>query len=199
MRRRERGTQVKEYERLVEEAIQLIGRWKPKLVEEMKWISPEIQFIIDTTADPQKAVSFSDNAVPGALYVSMRQNDQPLGLYDLADSLIHEHRHQRLYLLQASAPIVAVDMPFVSSPWREEPRPPSGLFHAVYVFCGLVEWWRHVSMIATGNQRDIAYREVELVTGKLQKAFPVLRSTSLTPVGRALVNSLEERFQECVR
>src|SRR3546814_2339556 len=66
-----------------------------------------IQFIRDPLAHPDKIVSFSDNSVPGALYVSVLQGDDPIDAYDLADSLLHEHRHQKLYLLERLAPTVA--------------------------------------------------------------------------------------------
>ena len=128
----------------------------------------------------------------------MGHDQCPLGTYDLADSLIHEHRHQRLYLFQACAPLVTADIPFVRSPWREEPRPPTGLFHAVYVFCGLLEWWSYVSDTTEGVAHDAACREVLSVAAKLQEAFPILSATALTPVGKALATSLEQRFKELV-
>ena len=65
-----------------------------------------IQFVRDPLAHPEKIVSFSDNSVPGARYGSVWQGDRLIDPYDLADSLVHEHRHQKLYLLERLAPTV---------------------------------------------------------------------------------------------
>ncbi len=178
---------------LVARSLDIVGRWDPGLLDEMKLLSPEIQLIRDPSAHPDKAVSFSDNSVPGCLYVSVRRGDGWIGPYDLADSLIHEHRHQKLYLLQAYAPLLAADVPLVRSPWREELRPPSGLLHAVFVFVGLLDFWRHVADQGEPEVRDYARGEVSVIEGRLRDAFPTLLGTALTSTGRRLVNALSAR------
>ncbi len=146
--------------KLANTALEIIGQWDRATLDEIYWLSPEIQFIRDPTAHPEKAVSFSDNSVPGALYLSVRRGDGWIGAYDLADSIIHEHRHQKLYLLQANAPIVAVDAPLVRSPWRDDLRPPSGLFHAIFVFSGLLQYWQYVS-----HEGEVGIRGIRAVGG----------------------------------
>lgn len=178
---------------LIDRAFEIIGLWDPGLLDEMKLLSPEIQFIRDPSAHPEKAVSFSDNSVPGCLYVSVRRVDGWIGPYDLADSLVHEHRHQKLYLLQAYVPLLAADVPLVRSPWREEPRPPSGLLHAVFVFVGLLGFWRHVAERGDPGVRDYARAEVGIIEGRLREAFPTLLGTALTSTGRRLVGELFAR------
>jgi len=192
----EQGEFARKCEVIVREAFDLIGDWNPDLIKEMRWLSPEIQLIHDTTAHPNKAVSFSDNAVPHCLYISLRQDGGLLNAYDVADSLIHEHRHQRLYLLQASVPLITVDAPFVHSPWRAEPRPPSGLLHAVYVFCGLLQWWIHISHSTEGEVQSNARHEVGIIVSKLNEAFPTLQKTSLTAAGTSLVSALRQSYEK---
>lgn len=126
------------------EALDIIKSYKPGLYDEIKMISPVIQLIQDPTAHPDKLVSFSDNVVPGALYICIQVNNQIASSYDIAESIIHEHRHQKLYLLERYAPIVKSDFPYVKSPWREELRPVSGLFHAVFVFSEVEKYWQFV-------------------------------------------------------
>jgi uncharacterized protein len=176
--------------KLVRKALEIIENWDAPTLEEIYWLSPEIQFIRDPTAHPEKAVSFSDNSVPGALYISVRRGGGWIGAYDLADSIIHEHRHQKLYLFQANCPIVAVDAPLVRSPWREDLRPPSGLFHAVFVFTGLLRFWQHVSEAGEPIVRAYARSEVKRITANLESAFPTLMNTALSPTGRKLAVSL---------
>lgn len=183
---------------LVQESLLIIESWRPSLAEEMRLISPEIQLIKDLTAHPDKIVSFSDDIVPGSLYVSIRQGEKMISAYDLADSLIHEHRHQKLYLLQRLLPLVAKDTPLVSSPWRDDLRPPSGLLHAAFVFTHLLEFW--MALIEDGNlsrdciSQDKARKQVSLIKSRLLTAFETLKQTSLTEVGFDLIAQLEEKI-----
>ena len=189
----EAGTVGEAPSTLVNEALEIIGKWDRATLDEINLLSPELQFIRDPTAHPDKAVSFSDNSVPGALYVSVRRRGGWIGVYDLADSIIHEHRHQKLYLLQANAPIVAVDAPLVWSPWRDDLRPPSGLFHAIFVFSGLLRFWQYVSEAGESGVRDYAGSEVQRISAKLESAFPTLLNTALTAMGRKLAQSLVQQ------
>jgi uncharacterized protein len=171
---------------LIRQAFAIIERYDPDLATEMGWLSPEVQLIRDPSADPDKSVSFSDNSVPGALYVSLRRGAGWVSPYDLADSLIHEHRHQKLYLLQAASPLIAIDAPLVQSPWREDRRPPSGLFHAVFVFYGLLNYWRFVASTADGPLAQYAAAEVGRIVDRLHSARATLFDTALTDCGRKL-------------
>ena len=53
---------------LVEQALQIVDRWRPALGVELGTASRTVQFVRDPLANPKKIVSFSDNSVPGALY-----------------------------------------------------------------------------------------------------------------------------------
>ena len=175
---------------LAGEALRIVRDWNPALADEIGRLSPEIQFIRDPSAHPDKAVSFSDNSVPGALYVSVRRGVGWLTPHDLADSIVHEHRHQKLYLLQAACPIVAVDAPLIRSPWRADLRPPSGLFHAVFVFSGLLRYWQHVERTSADELKEYAGGEVRRIQANLGTARPVLMGTALTGAGRRLACAL---------
>jgi uncharacterized protein len=176
---------------IMRESLNLIESWRPSLLAEIREISPEIQFIKDLTAHPDKVVSFSDNSVPGALYVSIRQGSKYIDKYDLADSLIHEHRHQKLYLLQRSVPLVELDAPLVPSPWREDLRPPSGLLHAIFVFTQLLEFWVYLHTEGPYEIKIRAKNQIEIIRERLFIAIPTLKNTRLTPAGRELLKQLE--------
>lgn len=175
-------------------AFDLIGGWRPCLITEIHRISPELQFISDPTAHPDKAVSFSDNSVPGALYATLRLRGAFVDPHDLADAIIHEHRHQKLYLLQRRVQFFSHDWPLVASPWREDPRPPSGLLHAVFVFVHLIDFWRHAEHHGPSAIRNRARTEVDVNADRLRRAFAILAHTSLTPDGKQLVSLLDEIF-----
>lgn len=171
------------------EALDIIKLYKPNLYDEIKSISPVIQLIQDPTAHPDKLVSFSDNVVPGALYVCIRVNNQLASPYDIAESIIHEHRHQKLYLLERYMPIVKSDFPYVKSPWREELRPLSGLFHAVFVFSEIIKYWQFV----LENKSDLnkkALLEIESNRRMLKDGLKTLSGQdNFTQIGRTLIDS----------
>jgi uncharacterized protein len=174
---------------VVAEALEIIRAWRPALYEEISGICRAIQFVRDPSAHPEKIVSFSDNSVPGALFVSVVQGDAIIDPYDLADSLVHEHRHQKLYLLERRFPMAEGGI-LVVSPWREDLRPPSGLLHAVFVFVELRRFWEHVRDHGPERLRRRALHQLADTERNLAEAFQTLRSCALTPAGEALANLL---------
>jgi uncharacterized protein len=153
----------------------------------------DIQLTRDLSAHPDKTVSFSDDSVPGALYVAPVTGQGDLDVTDLADSIIHEHRHQKLYLLSRTVDLVAADRPLVRSPWRVELRPPSGVLHAVFVFAELKAFWNWVVNTGPPQIHIRAREEVSTITSRLQEGTAILDGTALTPAGRRLVAILASR------
>lgn len=171
---------------VVDEALKIIEAWRPALAAELRQACRAVQFVRDPSAHPEKIVSFSDNSVPGALYVSVWQGDRVIDAYDLADSLIHEHRHQKLYLLERLAPTVEGTDVTVVSPWREDLRPPSGLLHAVFVFVELRRFWAHVRDHGPARLHNRAINQLQDTDTHLAQAFVTLETCPLSPAGRAL-------------
>jgi len=181
---------------VVERALAIIDRWRPALGEEIRRVSRAIQFVRDPAAHPDKIVSFSDDAVPGALFVSVMQSGRLVDPYDLADSIIHEHRHQKVYLLERLIPMVEPTTMKVASPWREDPRPPSGVLHAVFVFVELRRFWAHVRDMGPSNLRSRAVNQLLETDGRLGQAMQTLTHCPLTAGGRALVAALSAAMRD---
>ncbi|MGA9582286.1 MAG: cyclophane-forming radical SAM/SPASM peptide maturase YhhB [Allosphingosinicella sp.] len=175
---------------VVAEALEIVRAWRPALHGEMSRICRAVQFVRDPSAHPEKIVSFSDNSVPGALFVSVMQGDRVIDAYDLADSLIHEHRHQKLYLLERRFPTTEPGE-LVVSPWREDLRPASGLLHAIFVFVELRRFWEHVRDDGAERLRRRALNQLVDTERNLVEAYETLRACPLTPAGRALAGLLE--------
>jgi uncharacterized protein len=176
--------------RLVAEALAIVDAWRPMLGRELRYICSAIQFIRDPSAHPDKIVSFSDDSVPGALFVSLRQGGGLIDAWDLADSLIHEYRHQKLYLLERRHATTRAGS-LVVSPWREDLRPVSGLLHAAFVFVELGRFWEHVRDEGPARLHNRAVAQLEDTATNLAKAFETLRGCELTDVGRMLAEVLE--------
>lgn len=177
---------------LVDEALGIIEAWRPALASELRLICSAVQFVRDPSAHPDKIVSFSDDSVPGALYVSIVQGDGLIDAYDLADSLIHEYRHQKLYLLERRHP-TTFQGSLVVSPWREDLRPVSGLLHAAFVFVELGRFWEFVRDHGPERLQNRAAAQLADTQRNLTVAFDTLRACDLTVAGRALVQVLEEQ------
>lgn len=177
--------------KLVKEALEIIEELDPSMRKEIEFISPFIQFIQDPSAHPDKVVSFSDNIVPGALYVSIRKSKGFIDPYDLADSIIHEHRHQKLYLLEQFVPVVSADTPLILSPWRKELRPVSGVFHGVFVFHQLKKYWQQVYKNRTGDLQEKAKSQMDFSGKSLAKALKTLKTSPITKVGRKILDEFE--------
>lgn len=183
-------------EPLLHEALEILHAWRPAVAQELRRICRAVQFIRDPAADPDKIVSFSDNAVPGALYVSVMQRAKLIDAYDLADSLLHEYRHQKLYLLERLAPVVESTNRKVVSPWRQDLRPPSGLFHAVFVFVELRRFWKHVRSLNLDRLNARAANQLMDTDARLSEAFLTLAGCPLTATGRSLAAVLETAARE---
>lgn len=180
---------------LVEQAMKIVDEWRPDLGNEMRKTSRVVQFVRDPAASPDKIVSFSDNTTPGALFVSVLQGKQLIDPYDLADSLVHEHRHQKLYLLERALPLVEPNSLKVASPWREDLRPPSGLLHAVFVFVELRRFWSHVRTRGPEHLKGRANNQIKTTDQNLTNAFRTLRTCPLTAAGKELTDCLERTFK----
>ncbi|MFK3888827.1 cyclophane-forming radical SAM/SPASM peptide maturase YhhB [Sphingomonas sp. NPDC079357] len=177
---------------LVDEALGIIEAWRPAVARELRLICSAVQFVRDPTAHPDKIVSFSDDSVPGALYVSIVQGDGLIDAYDLADSLVHEYRHQKLYLFERLHP-TTFQGALVVSPWREDLRPVSGLLHAAFVFVELGRFWRFVREHGPTRLHNRATAQIGDTERNLAQAFETLRGCELTPSGRELATVLEAR------
>jgi len=176
---------------LVIRAMDIVRAWRPPLASEILKANRAIQFVIDPTAHPEKIVSFSDDSVPGALFVSVTQGTRMIDPYDLADSIIHEHRHQKLYLLERVRPTVHPTGDLVVSPWREDLRPPAGLLHAVFVFVELQRFWRYVSNSGPGFLKPRAINQLRDTNRNLEVAIETLKGCPLTALGKDLMVVLE--------
>jgi uncharacterized protein len=177
---------------VVAQALEIVERWRPALASEIRKACRAIQFVRDPTAHPDKIVSFSDNVVPGALFVSVIQGGRLIDPYDLADSLVHEHRHQKLYLLERECELIEPNSIKVVSPWREDLRPPSGLLHAIFVFVELRRFWEHVRDSGPPRLRTRAVNQLFETDLHLEQGFETLESCPLTSAGRKLASVLAD-------
>ena len=176
---------------LLESAFKLLDEIWPEMKAELLTTDRQILWVTNPD-DPDDINSFSDNSVPGALYFSMRQSHGPLSVEDILDSLVHEHLHQKLYLLESNSPLYdPMRGQTFHSPWRTDPRPIGGVFHGYFVFYGLRGLWQRG--MDYRQTRSYAVKRVRQITEQLNVARQILSENAIfTPTGQTLFEIMRE-------
>lgn len=105
-------------------------------------------------------------------------------------TLVHEFQHSKLSALLDLVPLYRPDgTERHQVPWREDPRPTSGLIQGVYAFLGVADAWRRLRSepaLATIADREFATHRDQVAAG-----FAALeRSAELTPAGSEFVEAM---------
>ena len=126
-------------------------------------------------------LSYSD--LPGALICSAAANP-----YELAETLIHEFHHNRLFCIEEISPILlpadpADELPTAYySPWRNDPRPLRGVLHALYVFTPVCEFWLNLyrsdspEILSDALMRDYICSQMIMLSMQLQIGLDQLKT-----------------------
>lgn len=173
----------------LEQAWQIITRWHPEFAAEIS-----VGLTTLTPMQPtSKIVATSSPMSFGAIAVSTADSAE-----SLAETLVHELQHSKL---NAALDLVRLHTDTTASwyaPWRDDPRPLSGLLHGIYAFTSAVEFWQvqrhHVpATAATHAMFRFAYRHKQV-----QNAIDAVQpSLDLTSLGRELVVVASQRLRRC--
>jgi HEXXH motif-containing protein len=120
--------------------------------------------------------------------------------YEIADKLVHEWAHDRLFALEDEGAFLHPDERLEEdhySPWRDDPRPLQGVLHAVYVHLHVLPFWRRVhgpthapDVAALARDRLVRYtQQIEIGIHQLE------HHARLTARGEALVARMSERAE----
>jgi len=125
-------------------------------------------------------VSASSADAAGAIALT-----EPTNPTRLAATLIHESQHYRLAALHDLRPLYDQSpRDLLYSPWRNDPRPLSGVVHGIQAFLGVADFWLREPF------DPIANLEYTRHAAQLRIATRVLAGAKgLTPLGRALTES----------
>lgn len=176
------------------EALDIIRNYNIDLYKEILLVSPNILLVKDITAHPDKDVSFSDETLPGALFIGVWKSDGLLSPYMVAASLIHEHLHQKLYLLQQRFELFLPQETLIFSPWPQTLRPPAGALHAVYVFTHVATFWNE--MLRSNQEPKLATSQLEQDLERLEKCINEIKEKVLfTTTGQLFFDSLLEEYR----
>ena len=114
----------------------------------------------------------------------------------LADDLIHEFYHNRLFAIEELGGFFHEDEDFGSvtsfySPWRDDPRPAFGVFHAVYVFERVLAFW-----VAAIDSRQLSGIELDYASFRAAK---LLRQLEIAIAQLIAWANLNERGQQILK
>ncbi|MFC4467717.1 HEXXH motif domain-containing protein [Streptomyces xiangluensis] len=124
-----------------------------------------------------------------------RPDDVP----QLAATLVHEFQHTKLsgliHLQPLSVDQTAQDPEeLFYAPWRDDPRPLSGLLQGIYAFTGVTRFWRAHRYAAGAAQASSAHFEFALWRAQVWSTLNLVRGHErLTPLGRHLIEGLREQ------
>jgi HEXXH motif-containing protein len=131
------------------------------------------------------------SASTGEAFGSVLMSEPPDSV-DLAVSLVHEYQHIKLGALIHLVPLTGEDGDDLHyAPWRDDPRPLSGLLQGVYAFVGIARFWRRRHAAVSGGDGAVTAYEYAIARGQVAAALRLIRPLpGFTAPGRQLVEAL---------
>lgn len=180
---------------LIRRAFDKVQRHHPESHAQM---SESLRVVALKPLDCGSFTNMTHSDLPGAFILSVV--DDP---WELADTIIHEFHHNRLFFLEEggaffadAAQNTASDASYYS-PWRDDPRPLDGILHAVYVHLPVCDYWTRVLRDARLERATRAYALDRLSRFPAQIGMgldQLRRHARFTRRGRELMRELERRF-----
>jgi HEXXH motif-containing protein len=142
-------------------------------------------------AVPFRMLSASTGEAFGSAIIAL-----PPDAASLAATLVHEFQHIRLGSLLHLTRLHEDDpRERVYTPWREDPRPISGVLQGVYAFFGVTAFWRALARVRTTAPERRATFEFAYWREATWRVLGVLRDDpALTPAGRRFTDGVAERL-----
>jgi uncharacterized protein len=165
-------------------ALQLLERHHPVVFSE---VTAAVSVVVPLRAPDSGRLSSSTPETFGAVAMS-----QPLDPCTLAVTLTHELQHIKLSALLDIAPLTRQDgSRRFYAPWRDDPRPVSGLLQGAYAFLGVAGFWRDQRHMETGDAGIRANAEFARWRQAAARAVATLRGSGLlTPDGADFVGGM---------
>lgn len=132
-------------------------------------------------------VSFSDPEHIDTVFLSLPSKDEMNIFERVSEAIIHESLHNQLTAIESLCALFINEKlrNDVYSPWKGEGRTERGLFHAVYVFSNLLQYWKKISILVPLS-RNFAMDRCDEIENQLADSKHLLNYDSLTGTGRQL-------------
>ncbi|MBE9185311.1 hypothetical protein IQ270_11460 [Microcoleus sp. LEGE 07076] len=131
--------------------------------------------------------------IPGLLVLSWMSDTSVI-----VEALVHEYHHHKLNALLNLDPIIVEGSPeaIYYSPWRDDPRPLSGILQGIYVFQAVLEFGHKIlkTDIPILQEKRLKQR-VYTAKQQLLTALKVLTTNAkFSLIGQALIEAIEENI-----
>jgi len=180
---------LEEFGGALNDALRLIGEADRGL---QQCIHDDVSFysVIDGSEEVHK--SFSVGGLKGVIFLSRSRSPTRL-----AEAIVHEYGHSQLYwLADLDRLVIPGGGALYYSPWRPDPRPLIGLFHAMYVFENVACVLHRLSGIGfAGCASDIAER-LSFIDLQLSAAIAQIERRRLSPSGQEIVDLVIQSMKE---
>ena len=101
----------------------------------------------------------------------------------------------KLFVLMETRKLLEQSEQKFYSPWREDPRPLSGLFHGIYVFSAIANFYERIETISSmKNCLNRLRQRRSLICHRLRLAIEQLPEDKLTTTGKKIVQSINEEL-----
>jgi hypothetical protein len=139
--------EVAEWQRLLASAWQLLTTRHREAAETMAAV---LRVIVPVEPDPGSGgLSATSAEAFGAVAISTPGDPR-----SFAVGLMHEGQHSVLNATLTLFDLVTPGGPRVWSPWRDDPRPLSGLLHGAYAYQSVTRFWRAEAAVRVPRQRQ---------------------------------------------
>ena len=181
----------REHAHVVAQALSLIGRYQPETYSQFRNV---MRYIALKPLRKGEYSNSSHSDLPGAFVCGIVHEP-----YELADGLIHEFNHNRLFFIEEIGPFFsdpedALESHSYYSPWRADLRPLHGILHALYVSLPVCRFWLQVYLGAEVAGMRLTYVRDRLVRIPLQLQIAVhqlARNARFTDFGKMLFEQLK--------
>jgi hypothetical protein len=175
---------------VIEKALDYIGLVDPSISQYFEEVP---NYFVPLIGPDGTLPSSSNSSVDTMFWYSATH--QPLLM---AEMIIHEFSHQRVFRLQDKDPLIdpevhgsGWDICEIYSPWRDDPRPVNGVFHGFVVFTEAAKFW--MSLINQGGlqpeELDISKRRMTMLALQLDHAQKSLATCTYTEWGKSVFDA----------
>lgn len=174
----------------ISNALRMIAEIDPELESR---ISSVIHWYVPIRSpNPEMHCSFTSPQLNGVVFLSFAEN-----VLVLAEAIVHEFGHTELNTLMDTETLSCEEpSERFYSPWRTDPRPLTGLIHALHVFTGVAEFLRRAANTSCMASHR-AYLETQGVAiyHKLRIGLKQVPCEKLTPMGLEIIEDIGQRLR----
>ena len=179
----------------VQTAVGYIKQYLPTAYSQLRYAARIIALKSSVDGGPSNS---SYSRMPGALLMCACECG-----YQLAEDIIHESYHNRLYAIEEAGGFFLDDRIHSTnearfySPWRNDPRPLYGVFHAVYVFSRVQQFWFNVLQDTSASRQEFAAQRCATLSLQLEAGLAELESNAdFSDLGEKIFGTLQREVEE---